>query len=301
MSGRQEVQAAPRVLGAGATRVRRRQRWPRTQSLAHIPLVLVAVTMIFPFWWMVATSLKHPSKQFVFPPQLIPDPVYFQNYVDLFNRSSMALFLFNSTKIAVLSVVGVSLTSSLAAFAFARMRFRGKEPLFAVLLATMMIPSQVTIIPTFVIMKWLGWIDNHAALIVPSFFGSAFSVFLLRQFYRTIPQELVDSAQIDGAGFTRIYWSIFLPLGLPALATVAIFNFLWSWNDLLGPLIFLYSEENFTLTQGLNMLRGRFGTGAALWGQIMAGALIGVVPMLVLYFFGQKHFVQSLARTGIKG
>ena len=299
MSHPQQAPAAG-VVATASTGARPRRRF-RAQSLAHVPLALVAVTMVFPFWWLVATSLKHPSKQFVFPPQLIPDPVYVQNYVDLFSRSSMGLFLFNSTKIALLSVLGVSLSSSLAAFAFARMRFRGKEPLFAVLLATMMIPSQVTIIPTFVVMKWLGWIDNHAALIVPNFFGSAFSVFLLRQFYRTIPQELVDSAQIDGAGFMRIYWSIFLPLGMPALATVAIFNFLWSWNDLLGPLIFLYSEDNFTLTQGLNMLRGRFGTGAGRWGQIMAGALIGVVPMLVLYFFGQKHFVQSLARTGLKG
>jgi ABC-type glycerol-3-phosphate transport system permease component len=272
-----------------------------TGLLIHLPLLLCAVTMIFPFFWMVSTSLKPPGKQFVFPPQLLPNPLYFQNYVDLFDLVPMQLFLFNTVKIALLSVAGNVLTSSLAAFAFARMRFRGREIVFAILLATMMIPGQVTVIPTFVIMRLLGWIDNHAALIVPSFFGSAFSVFLLRQFYVSIPQDLVDSAKIDGAGFLRIFWSIFIPLGLPALATVAIFHFLSSWNDLWGPLIFLNSEKNMTVTLGLTLLQGKYGTTAGHFGSIMGGALLGVVPMLILYFFGQKYFVQGLARTGLKG
>jgi len=267
----------------------------------HALLLLCATTMIFPFLWMVSTSLKHPGKQFVFPPQLIPNPIYVQNYVDLFDLVPMELFLFNTAKIAVLSVIGNCLSSSIAAFAFARMRFRGRDPLFAILLATMMIPGQVTVIPTFVVMRWLGWIDNHAALIVPSFFGSAFSVFLLRQFYLSIPQDLVDSAKIDGAGFLRIFWSIFVPLGMPALATVAIFHFLSSWNDLWGPLIFLNSQKNMTVTYGLTLLQGKYGTTAGHWGSIMGGALLGVIPMLILYFIGQKYFVQGLARTGLKG
>jgi multiple sugar transport system permease protein len=269
--------------------------------LIHLPLLLCAATMIFPFIWMLSTSLKTPGKQFVFPPQLIPSPVYFQNYVDLFDLVPMELFLFNSVKIATLSVAGNVISSALAAFAFARMRFRGREVLFAVLLATLMIPGQVTVIPTFVIMRFLGWIDNHAALIVPTFFGSAFSVFLLRQFYRSIPQDLVDSAMIDGAGFLRIFWGIFVPLSMPALATVAIFQFLSSWNDLWGPLIFLNSEKNMTVTLGLTLLQGKYGTTAGHFGSIMGGALLGVVPMLILYFFGQKYFVQGLARTGMKG
>jgi ABC-type glycerol-3-phosphate transport system permease component len=269
--------------------------------MIHVPLLIVAVTMIFPLLWMVSTSLKHPSKQFAFPPQIIPNPVHFQNYVDLFTIAPMGLYLYNSTKISVLSVVGVCLSSSLAAFAFARMRFRGRDALFVALLATMMIPGQVTIIPTFVVIRALGWIDTHAALIVPNFFGSAFSVFLIRQFYRTIPEELVAAAKIDGAGFFRIYRSIFIPLGMPVMATVAVFNFLWSWNDLFGPLIYLNNQDKMTVTQGLTLLVGRAGTGGGRWGIIMAGALLGVVPVLVLYFIGQKYFVQGLARTGLKG
>ena len=267
----------------------------------HVPLMICAITMLFPLLWMLSTALKHPGKQFAFPPQLIPNPIYLKNFTELFRLAPMGYYLFNSTKIAVLSTIGVTLSSSLAAFAFARMRFRGREALFAILLATMMIPGQVTIIPTFVIIRGLGWIDNHAALIVPSFFGGAFNVFLLRQFYLTIPQDLIDSAKMDGAGWVRIFWSLIIPLGMPALTTVAIFNFLWAWNDLFGPLIYLNSQKKMTLALGITMLRGRSGSGGGHWGVIMAGSLLGVLPMLVLYFIGQKYFVQGLARTGLKG
>jgi ABC-type glycerol-3-phosphate transport system permease component len=272
-----------------------------SNSFVHVILIIVAVSMIFPLVWLVSTSLKHPGKQFVFPPQIIPIPVYFKNYVDLFDLLPMWQFMLNSAKISILSVIGTCLSSSLAAYAFARLRFRGRNFLFMVLLATMMIPGQVTLIPTFIIMRYLGWYDNHAALIVPSFFGGAFSVFVLRQFYLTIPQDYIDSAQIDGASFFRIFWAIFLPLGMPALATVAVFNFLWSWNDLFGPLIYLSTDSKMTVTLGLTLLVGRAGTTAGRWGVIMGGALLGVIPMLILYFFGQKYFVQGLARTGIKG
>ena len=271
------------------------------EAVIHLPLLLCAVTMLFPLVWLASSSLKHPGKQFAFPPQIIPNPIYWQNYSELFRLAPMGRFLLNSTKIAVLSTIGVCLSSSLAAFAFARMRFRGSRALFAILLSTMMIPGQVTVIPTFVIIRYLGWIDNHAALIVPSFFGAAFSVFLLRQFYLTIPVDLVDSARLDGAGFFRIYWEMFIPLGMPALSTVAVFNFLGSWNDLFGPLIFLNSQDKQTITLGLTFLRGRSGSGGGHWGIIMAGSLLGVVPMIVLYFIGQRYFVQGLARTGLKG
>jgi ABC-type glycerol-3-phosphate transport system permease component len=269
--------------------------------LVHAILILVAISMIFPLLWMASTSFKSPGKQFSFPPQLIPNPLYLKNYFDLFDLLPMWNFLFNSAKIATLSVIGTCLSSSLAAYAFARLHFRGKNILFIILLATLMIPGQVTIVPTFVIMRLLGWLDTHAPLIVPSFFGSAFSVFVLRQFYQTIPQDLVDSAFIDGAGFLRVYWSIFVPLGMPAMATVAVFNFLWSWNDLFGPLIYLTTETKLTVTLGLTLLIGKAGTSAGRWGVIMGGALLGVIPMLFLYFIGQKYFVQGLARTGLKG
>jgi ABC-type glycerol-3-phosphate transport system permease component len=273
-----------------------------TYALIHLVLISCAITMLFPLVWLVSTSLKHPGKQFIFPPELIPNPVHWQNYVDLFSRIPMGRFLWNSFEIATLSVIGVTLSSALAAFAFARMRFRGREILFSLMLVTMMIPSQVTVIPTFVIMRTLGWIDTHAPLIVPSFFGSAFAVFLLRQFYRSIPQDLMDAATIDGASFFRIFWEIFIPLGMPALATIAVFSFLGSWNDLFGPLIYLNSQDKMTVTLGLTYLRGRTGTsGAGSWGIIMAGSLLGVIPMLILYSAGQRYFVQGLARTGLKG
>jgi ABC-type glycerol-3-phosphate transport system permease component len=271
------------------------------EALIHVLLLICSATMIFPLLWMVSTAFKLPGKQFLFPPQIIPNPLYGGNFVELFDIFPMWLYLFNSVKVSSLSVVGGVLSSSLAAFAFARLRFRGKNTLFVVLLATLMIPGQVTIIPTFVVIRALHLIDNHAALIIPSVFGGAFSVFVLRQFYLTIPQDLVDSAQIDGAGFFRIYWKVFIPLGMPALATVAVFNFLWSWNDLFGPLIFLNSDDNFTVTLALTLLRGRAGNAAGRWGVIMAGALLGVIPMLILYFIAQKYFVQGLARTGLKG
>jgi ABC-type glycerol-3-phosphate transport system permease component len=269
--------------------------------LTHAALLAMAVLMIFPLVWLVSTSLKHPSKQMLWPPQLIPNPVYFKNYSDLFVLTPMANYLVNSLKISVLSVIGVCFSSSLAAFAFARMRFRGREVLFGVLLATMMLPYAVTIIPTFVIMKNLGWLNTHYPLIVPAFFGSAYFVFLLRQSYRAIPQDLFDSATIDGAGFFQIYYKIFVPLGMPALVTVALFAFLGSWNDLFGPLIYLSSQEKMTVALGLTYLRGRAGTGVEKVGVIMAGSLLGVIPMLILYGFGQKYFIQGLARTGLKG
>ncbi len=267
----------------------------------HAILLAMAVLMIFPLVWLVSTSLKSPGKQMIWPPQFIPNPVYFKNYSDLFVLAPMGNYLVNSFKIAVLSVFGVCFSSSLAAFAFARMHFRGREILFGGLLATMMLPGAVTIIPTFIIMKNLGWLNTHYPLIVPSFFGGAYFVFLLRQSFRAIPQDLFDSATIDGAGFFQIYWKIFIPLGMPALVTVALFAFLGSWNDLFGPLIYLSSQEKMTVALGLTYLRGRAGTGVGQVGVIMAGSMLGVIPMLILYGFGQKYFIQGLARTGLKG
>jgi ABC-type glycerol-3-phosphate transport system permease component len=293
---------APSEVGSGKVAVRGgRSTTLATRALTHTVLIAMAVMMIFPLLWLISTSFKSPAKQMLWPPQLIPNPFYPRNYRDLFILAPMGKYLLNSFKISTLSVLGVSFSSSLAAFAFARMRFRGREVLFGILLATMMLPYAVTVIPTFVIMKYLGWLNTHYPLIVPSFFGSAYFVFLLRQSYRSVPQDLFDSAMIDGAGFFRIYWGIFIPLGMPALVTVALFAFLGSWNDLFGPLIYLSSQEKMTVALGLTYLRGRAGTGVEKVGVIMAGSMLGVVPMLLLYGFGQKYFIQGLARTGLKG
>ncbi|HRW09882.1 MAG TPA: carbohydrate ABC transporter permease [Caldilineaceae bacterium] len=267
----------------------------------HLILLVMAVLMIFPLLWLISTSFKEPSKQMIWPPQLIPNPWYPQNYVQLFIVAPMGLYLFNSFKVTTLTVIGTSLSSSLAAFAFARMHFRGKNALFAILLATMMLPYAVTVIPTFTIMRQLGWLDTHYPLFVPAYFGSAFNVFLLRQSYRSIPQDLFDAAKVDGAGFFRIYWQIFIPLGMATLVTVAIFAFLGSWNDLFSPLIYLSTQEKMTVALGLAYLRGRAGTGVGTIGVIMAGSMLVIVPMLLLYGFGQRYFIQGLARSGLKG
>jgi ABC-type glycerol-3-phosphate transport system permease component len=269
--------------------------------IIHTILILVAVGMVFPLVWMLASSFKAPQQQITWPPQFIPQPFYTKNFINLFALAPMGTYLLNSVKIAVVNVIGICFSSSLAAFAFARLRFRGRNAIFAVLLATMMIPGATTIIPTFVIFRNLGWIDTHYPLIVPSFFGSAYMVFLLRQAYLAIPQDLMDAAEIDGAGFFYIYLKIFLPLGMPILTTVAMLVFLWNWNDLFGPLIFLSTQMKMTVQLGLAYLRGRSGTGVERYGVVMAGSLMGVLPMLLLYALGQKYFVQGLTRTGIKG
>jgi len=292
-------QLAPKMLTPEALKLRARLKPGRV--LTHVLLIAVAVMMIFPLVWMLSVSLKTPSQQIQWPPQLIPNPFYPQNYVLLFSLSPMDIYLLNSAKIAVLSVLGMVFSSSLAGFAFARMRFRGKNFIFSIMLATMMIPGATTVIPTFVIFRLFHMIDTHWPLILPNFFGSAYFVFLLRQAYMGIPQDLMDAAEMDGADFFYIYWKIFIPLGMPMLTTVAVLQFLGSWNDLFGPLIYLNSQLKMTVQIGLAYLRGRAGTGVEHVGIIMAGSLLGILPMLLLYSFGQKYFIRGLARAGLKG
>ncbi len=295
------VMKANPIKTAAALNKSARSKKLTNSIFSHTLLMLVAVVMIFPLVWLLSSSLKTPPQQITWPPQFIPKPFYPQNFVLLFTLSPMATYLFNSAKIAILSVIGMCFSSSLAAFAFARMRFRGKDVIFAILLGTMMIPYATTVIPTFVIFRMLGWIDTHAPLIIPNFFGGAYSIFLLRQAYLGIPQDLMDAAEMDGAGFFYIYSRVFVPLGMPILTTVAVLQFLNSWNDLFGPLIYLNSQMKMTVQIGLTYLRGRAGTGIEQYGVVMAGSLLGLLPMLLLYAFGQKYFVKGLARTGIKG
>jgi multiple sugar transport system permease protein len=278
----------------------RTSKWLKGLAI-YIVLSLAAVTMVFPLLWLISSSLKTAEQQITWPPTLIPLPPHPQNYVDLFRVAPMQVFTGNSLLIAVSSMVGMCLSSSLAAFAFARLRFRGREALFSIMLATIMVPYAMTLVPTFFIMRNLGWVNTLKPLIAPNFFGNAFMVFLLRQAYRGIPQDLMDAAKIDGASFFEIYRHIFLPLGMPALVTVGLLTFLSSWNDLLGPLIYLNDQALYTVQIGLAMLKGRAGTGIGQMGIIMAGSLMGAIPMLILYALGQKYFIQGLARTGMKG
>jgi multiple sugar transport system permease protein len=269
-----------------------------SRLLAYALLTITAISMIWPFAWMISTSLKDEQAAFRFPPSLLPDQLRFDNYVYVFQSLPFAWYTFNSFKISILSTVGAVLSCSLAAFAFARLRFPGRNVVFITLLATLMIPHHVTMIPVYLIWHRLGAIDTHWPLIVPSFFGGAFGIFLLRQFFMTLPQELMDAAKIDGCSYFGIYWRIFMPLAKPALATLALFVFMSHWNDLLGPLIYLNKSYNYTLTVGLTQFRG---LNVTKWTLLMAGSVISVLPMLILFIFTQQYFVRGIALTGVKG
>jgi ABC-type glycerol-3-phosphate transport system permease component len=268
------------------------------RGLLYLVLIGVGITMLLPLLWMISTSLKQPGEVFLLPPKWLPNPPQWSNYAKLFEVLPFGRFLLNSLKIAGFATLGALISCSMAAFAFARMNFPGRNFLFAIILATLMIPYHVTLIPLFVLYKNMGWLSTHLPLTVPYFFGTAFGIFLIRQFYLTIPQELVDAARIDGCSFIQIYYKIFLPLGKPALATLGIFTFLGSWNNLIGPLIFLNEINTMTLTLGLTLLTTQSN---GRWELIQAGAVISVVPMIIIFLVGQEHFIQGIARTGIKG
>jgi multiple sugar transport system permease protein len=265
----------------------------------HVVLGLGALIMLIPFIWMVSTSFKTIDQVFTFPPNWIPNPFIWDNYPRAFTSVPFARWFLNSLQIAVLVTMGQLFTCSLAGFTFARMRFPGRDPLFLVYLGTMMIPAHVTIIPIFVTMNWLKLVDTPWSLILPGL-TSAWGTFLFRQYFLTLPSELEDAAKIDGCGFFRIYGQISLPLAKPVLATLAVFTFMGSWNDFLGPLIFLQSKDQKTLTIGLLQFRAEF-QGLANWPVMMAGIVISTLPILIAFVIGQKYFVRGLALTGIKG
>lgn len=263
----------------------------------HAVLIAVGFFMLAPLLWMLSTSLKEPGDIFIYPPQWIPDPVVWQNYVETVTVMPFGRFYFNSTFQAAAVTVLQLLTSSLAAFAFARLRFRGRELLFLLYLGTMMIPFPVTMIPNFIIVRVLGWIDTYKALILPPAF-SAFSTFLLRQYFMSLPIELDDAARVDGASSFRIWWQILLPLAGPAVATLAIFTFLGQWNNFLWPLIVTNSEHMRTLPVGLAAFQGQYRVE---WHLLMAGSVIALVPILAIYIIGQKWFVRGITLTGMGG
>jgi len=265
----------------------------------HLILGLGGLVMLIPFIWMVSTSLKSLDQVFTFPPVWIPNPIMWHNYIEAFTSVPFATWFINSLKIATAITIGQLITCSLAGFTFARMRFPGREALFLVYLATMMIPAHVTIIPIFVTMNRLNLVDSPWALILPGL-TSAWGTFLFRQFFLSLPSELEDAAKIDGCSFWRIYRQISLPLAKPVLATLGIFTFMGSWNDFLGPLIFLQSKDQKTLTVGLLQFKAEF-QGLGQWHIMMAGTVISLLPILIAFVVGQKYFVRGIALTGIKG
>lgn len=278
-------------------RLRSGRMWGR--AIIWLFLLAGSVLMLMPFLWMVSSSLKLETQVFEFPPQIIPNPARFMNYVDALIYKPFHLYLRNTMVIVILNEIAILLSASYCAYGFARVRFPGRDFWFAVVLATMMLPSVVTMVPTFVIFSRLKWLDTYLPLTFPYFFGGeAFNIFLLRQFFRSIPEELADAARIDGCTEHQIYWSLFLPLAKPALTTVAIFTFLNAWNDFMGPLLYLNTPENFTVSLGLATFRSVMRTR---WDLLMAATTAMTLPVIILFFAGQRYFVKGVVLTGLKG
>ena len=232
------------------------------------------------------------------PPKWIPDTFHWDNYVKVFDRMPFLIYLKNSVFISAVSIIGVVLSSSIVAYSFSNLNWPGRDLLFVFVLATMMLPMQVTMIPLFVLFKNLGWLNTFKPLTIPAFFGGgAFSIFLLRQFFMTIPKDLLDSARIDGCSEFKIYWKIVLPLAKPALATVAILTFMFTWNDFLGPLIYLSDKTKGTLALGLGMFVGQHLTE---WSLLMTASVLMMLPMIFIFFFFQKYFIQGFTMSGLK-
>lgn len=269
------------------------------RTIVYILLIVSSIIILIPIFWMLSTALKEDSEVYLFPPEWIPKKIYPSNFTRALTFLPFGRYFINTSVITFLSVIGQLISSSLVAFGFARLKARGKDLLFILVLSTMMIPSQITMIPIFVLFKLLNWVDTFKPLIIPNFFGGAFFIFLLRQFYMTIPIELDDAAKIDGCSYFGIYTRIILPLTKPALATVAIFTFMWTWNDFMGPLIYLNSREKLTLSLALSRFTGMYGMTA--WNLLMAASIVVALPCFILFFFAQKYFIQGIVITGLKG
>lgn len=263
----------------------------------HVVMAIGALLMIFPFIWTLSNSFKSMAEMFAYPPVLLPEKLLFKNYWDSLTAMPFDLAYWNSTYITIAIVVIQLLTCTLAAYAFARIQFRGREFIFIVILAMLMVPHQVTMIPTYLIISKLGWLDTHWALIIPNSIFWAFGVFMMRQFMMGIPAELEEAAMVDGASPPRIYAQIMMPLVKPALAALTIFSFLSNWNAFLYPLLYLSDRKLFTVPLLLNAFKGQYSTN---WSLVMAGTMISVIPVLIVYLIAQKHIIEGIAMTGIK-
>lgn len=277
----------------------RLNRW-----LVFVVLVLLAIPTVLPLFWMVSTSLK--TDQQIFPTggqaappfslgSLIPHPARWANYADAVHQVPFRLYFRNTAILCVLNVVFAVFSSAVVAYGFARLKLVGKGVLFALMLATMAIPPQVTMVPRFALFRWLGWYGTILPLTIPSLFGAALYIFLLTQFFRSLPEELAEAARIDGAGEWRIFLRVMLPLAKPALATCALFQFVGTWNDFLGPLIYLNDPKLYTVAYGLEQFKAKNGSQ---WALLMAGSTLFIIPVVIVFFSAQKSFVQGIATTG---
>ena len=287
--------------------IRRELPWLQRRStqqiikrlILYVLLSALAVVFTLPLAWMISTSFKSLQQQAAWPPVWIPNPIVWQNYPDAFNFLPLGRYTLNTITITASWLIGTFLSCPLVAYAFARIRFPGRDPLFVVLIATIMLPSSVRLIPTYLMFDRLGWLNTYLPLVVPAFFGTPFYIFLLRQYFRTFPEDLSDAARIDGASELDILFRIYLPMSGPALAVVAIFGFQSQWNDFFDPLIYLNQDNLRTLALGLYYFRAFQDTTN--WGQMMAAATVMTLPILILFALFQRYFIQGVALTGTKG
>jgi multiple sugar transport system permease protein len=267
--------------------------------LLYIFYLTGSAFMLLPFFWMISTAFKPDNQIFTVPIRWIPSPVYFKNFVKAFEVIPVVKYMFNTVIIAVLKIGGEVFVSALVAYGFARFDFRFKNILFIILLATMMLPYEVTMIPTFIMWSWLGLTDSYVPLILPAYFGAVSFIFFLRMYFSTFPKGTEEAMVIDGANYFQIFYKLILPLSKPALVTIGLWAFLGTWNDLLGQLIYINDPAKYTIQLGLASFSNL--TGETLWGPLMAASFIALIPVIFILLFAQKYFVEGIKMMGIKG
>ena len=277
-----------------------KRRWaePLAGGVYYLALAVLAIPFLLPLLWMASTALKPAGLIYANPPRWIPDPLTLENFQEAWKLLDFPRFIANSLVVTGLTMLGTMASSSLVGYAFATLPGRGKNILFGILLATIMVPASVTLIPVFILFSKLGWVNSYLPLVLPHFFANAFYVFLFRQFFHSLPPDLFESAELDGCNPLTAYWYIALPLSRPALAVVGVFAFIGAWNDFLGPLIYLSTNDKFTLSLGLSLFQGLYYTQLQ---YLMPMSLVALLPVLVIYFAAQRYFVQGIVTTGLNG
>ena len=267
-------------------------------TILYAILIIMSLCFIVPFFWLISSSFKEPSELFQVPVRWFPKAIQFANYEKMFNTIPFWLYLGNTVNIVIWNIIGSLISCSLVAYGFSRLRWPGRDKVFILVLVTMILPFQVTMIPQFLMFQKLGWVGTPLPLTVTAFFGNPFYIFLLKQFFSILPDELTQAARIDGAGEFRIFWQICIPLARPAMATVAIFSFMRCWNDYIGPLLYLADNRQYTLSIGVQLIRSTLDPK---WEVLMAAGVVMVMPVLVIFFLTQKYFIQGISMSGIKG
>lgn len=287
------------MIEAGVSRANQNKKLNVKKLLVFLILFIGSIVLLTPLWWMISTSLKSPQEIMQYPPSFFPKEFHFSNYIEAWKTGDFTRWSLNTLLIAVVSTIGNVVVNAFIAYGFAKVRFKGRNAFFVLVLSTMLIPGFVTMVPQYVLFSKIGWVNTYLPLIVPAFLGSAFNIFLIRQFMLSIPNEIMEAAIMDGASHFRIWWSIAMPLVKPALITVAIFSFTGAWNDLLGPLLYLSDEKLYTLQLGLQTFKGSVQTQ---WNYLMAMSVMVMIPTILIFFLFQRYFIEgSNISAGMKG